>query len=409
MTLLRHRPVQFTGLALLTTGQLGHAEGSSSTGSPSRAPGTVVGVYESVTPDTQEALAASITPKKDGTEFLATFTPMRTTEWEYIPVLSEAKLTVSTNTDSRLTRGALTFGYNPFAIASERGRDVVDSTIKSFACDGAVQGIGSAQLERDQAKIQLADAEAKLNALTGTSDIAAFSQAHARVDAARRRLEKADGALKKLRTDEERADECRRDVVDAQWKKINETFIPQASITAFANIFPGGSSTSVDNDTTTTDTFTMWGGWGIEPGLSFHFRPDLGLAVWYRYARERASGAGDAELATYNGAGATASFQFWDFLSPADLKKSVDYVQGGFIPGVALGASIQILRCDGDSNCKDRTIDSSSATPFVDVRVTQTLQVRLAVPVAKVNKVAGEKDGEVAEATLTFAGSISAL
>lgn len=199
---------------------------------------------------------------------------------------------------------------------------------------------------------------------------------------------------------------CIQDQNARIWRRLNKGFVPAIGITGFVDTYPFGKSSDPD-DPSQSKRLEPWGGAGIEPNLSFHPSERTALDVYGRYSKRRASGAADTKLARYLEGGVTASWLAWQFLDEAQLSKSNDYVREGFIPGLAIGASLQASQCDGRDACIKKKTSQLSATPFVDIRVKPALQIRLSTVLAKFDAV--DDDGQDIAPSLSLAGQIGSL
>jgi hypothetical protein len=71
----------------------------------------------------------------------------------------------------------------------------------------------------------------------------------------------------------------------------------------------------------------------------------------------------------------------WTPLSRLQMASNADYKKSGALPGIVLGVSGQALHCDGFANCASGQINGESLTPFVDFKVLNAAQFRVAFPV----------------------------
>jgi len=78
-------------------------------------------VQEELAPTSQALASAAVSAKDDGAIFRATFVSLRAFDMPYIPLISETKLAVSTDTSNHVTWPILSIAYNPFALRGSRG------------------------------------------------------------------------------------------------------------------------------------------------------------------------------------------------------------------------------------------------------------------------------------------------
>jgi len=202
--------------------------------------------------------------------------------------------------------------------------------------------------------------------------------------------------------------DCENRRLAAQWPTLNGTWIPSVGLTGFIDTYPAGEGPD-PKDTTgqTSADLEPFGGVGVEGSLSFHPHERIGLDLYISYMKARSSGLPHTKLANNVGGGATFSALFFSFLDDSEKYKSPDYVKAGFLPGLGLGASAQIVYCDGREQCAKERPDQRSVTPFFDVRVKPALQFRISVPITSYTSV--DKTGTDIQPTLSIAGQIASL
>jgi hypothetical protein len=294
-----------------------------------------------------------------GAQFFASFTPSQVHDWRYVPFASDAKITISTDTATSLTRFALSTGYSPFALRSatdgSRMLGIIRTTARRLQ-DGwyTIHGKNCADMLSD----------------TLTSDEAEWCN--------RRRL----------------ADE---------WPLVFHTWIPAVNITGAVDVFPYGS---VPDPANPSQRLALEPYGGLEGQLTLVFRPRewVELDLMGSASRKRPTGAPNTALAAYYGGAFTPSFLVWSWLDRSRIDRFGDYVKLGFIPGLALGASLQALWCPDGADCVGGKTFDVSVSPFVDVRIKAQLQVRFSVPI-EYFETAPRKDTAVTP-TLTLAGAV---
>jgi hypothetical protein len=390
-----------------------------------------------VAPTTAAVLSAGVTTKSNGTEFKATFVPLKAFDVRYIEVLSETKLVLQTDSATSLSRIGLTFAYNPFSLRSKRGMNVIARSSECHACDtfpaarlaarqkkldpasARLEGAKGQVAERNQ---QLVEARARFDeALTrGRAD--EVGEAHSTLKRAHealasaieaqkvalREFEESEKSFKQEAADlDSQADTCEAKRQAWQWTELNGTLIPQVSLTSTIDLYPSGTTQSPTNpDAEEELPLEAWGGTGLELAVSFRPAEQLSIDIWGSYRRVRASGLPDTKLANYTGGGATVSWLF--LLNKAKLDSSPDYIKEGFMPGFAVGASVQATRCDGGEQCMKQRPDQRSITPFVDIRLKPQLQLRISLPIISYTSVAAKTGDELAP-SFSVAGVISSL
>jgi hypothetical protein len=305
----------------------------------------VQGVDTLVSPLTTTSLSAALSTNQRNTEFRATFLPAQFIDRKYSFLLSELRFVLLADTSSSVTRIAVSTGYNPFAIGSDRGGDIIRRAVAHAACSNA--GLG--------------------DALTWCNN--------------RRKTE--------------------------QWKEINSGFRPAVLFTGSYDLYPYGKSPDPNNPT--QQVALEWNGGGAGQ-LSFEFRPQQHwrAQLWGSAKYIRPDGNAGSELSRVLGGGFTLSWIAWDFLPEKPVKSTdypEDYIREGFIPGVALGTSIQIMQCNGEEECAKQRTSQWSATPYVDILVSTKLQLRISVPITRFKAVDAE-DGTDIAGTLNIAGSL---
>jgi len=415
--------------------------GSPDSGSPARAPDAVAGVNALVAPTTPALISAALTTKADGSQFRATIVPFRLADVAYVEVLTEAKLSFLTDTSTGLTRSSLGFSYNPFALRGKRGIAIVNrlngSPLQDVDCralpapaphDGCGRqqarkycelAIKFAELGPKMAKAaetlattrtaeqKALDALSTSEAVSGRQLVELEKQRKLRSDA-EVALAEIDKALKTVQDDQEaikKSDACLHERFAAEWHAINTTAIPMVTVTGYVESYPFGTTPDPKDTTSMTQAdLEGWGGWGVEPSLSFHLSERVGLDLYGTLKHTRASGAPHTELAWYKGCGGTVSWLFHGFLKDEQLADSADYRKEGFLPGLVVGVSGQFIHCDGKEQCAKSRTQQWSVTPFFDIRVKPQLQLRFSAPLIRYESV--NKDGNDIAPTFTLAAQV---
>jgi len=408
-----------------------------------RLPAPVAGVQEELAPTSQALASAAVSVKQDGAVFRASSVPLRAVDMAYIPVLSETKLAVSTDTSNNLTRPILSIAYNPFALRGSRGpggtsaqapepprescAEVLNRDPRTLGCgertfwsgcqlSAREKALEAAQKQHETASKDQAKAEDEL--LEGISHgegalqrrkaeevrekRARVAAATAAVESATRELEKAHKKFDGNAVQAE--DECIAKELAAEWERLNSTWIPMVTLTGSLELYPGGKVPN-PNDPTTTADLHAWGGAAVELGFLFHPSETVTAELYGAYRHSRSGGEPDAHFAKYVGGGLTASWLFAEFGNPADRYKSKDYIRDDFIPGFVGGLSVQALHCDGGARCIKGITDQWSVTPFVDLRIKPEIQLRLSLPIAYQYLV--DTEGNTIAPTFTVAGAFS--
>ena len=409
-----------------------------------RVPEAVPGVAPLFVPSTPAALAAAMSANTAGTQFRATLAPLQSIDVHYVEVLSEVKLSLLSDTSTSLTQGSLTVAFNPFSLRGYRADTIMrDST--NHGCGSiweplrsrrypelreAGENVAAAQERARKAAANTAEkTKAALDALTkvsGDPDDPSRTLAKAALEdrslsqaeelQAEKELHDAQKSLVKAQTNQKKdASEankgearCETGRVASEWPRINGTWIPMVSLTGLFGFYPSGTVPDpADATGKTVANLEPWGGEGVQLVFSFHPMETAAIDLSGTYQYQRASGQPHTFLENYFGAGVTASWLFIQFLSGLALNEDRTYARQGFLPGLAAGVSGQVLHCDGGGQCIKMRPDQESATPFLDVRVAPTLQVRFAVPIVWYSAV--DKSGRELVPTLTIAGAVGSL
>ncbi len=341
----------------------------------------VVGVDELVAGTSVAFLSAAVTAKTSGSEFRVSSVPMAAVDRRYVPVLSEAALVASTDTSSSLSRVAVSLPYNPFSLRAPRAARIMERSNELHQCGGrSVEAIGTCD-----------GACAAYDGVAGADQRKALKEAC--IAQCRRQAEQEMGA-------------CNTRRLASEWQLLNDSWVPAASLTAAADFYPYGTAANPQAPGTTT-RLRWWGGMTFQASLTFRKLERWQTDLWGTFRpRWRSSGAPDAGMARYAGGGASISYLAWSFLGRDRLERHADYAKTGVLPGAALGASLQGSWClTDDARCTDGRTRQVSLTPYLDVRITSQLQVRIGVPISWYRSVA--KSGAEAAPTLSIAGAVS--
>jgi hypothetical protein len=293
-------------------------------------------------------------------------------EWwrPIVDAISESKLTLAVDSKTNIATAAYTISYNPFAFSNERHYHTIAQLLSAADCGGTYR---AATAHLSDAMHDQADAIATLSADTN-------SGAHAAQLAADRILVTAATAevtrLEQFRATEQ--DCVRRNVFAAQWAQLYGA-VPYVGFTVQAGFFPFGLGPDPSSPTAMLP-LEWWE--GVNMNLEIVFRPtelDI-LDIWGSFKDTRPTGAPRTVLATSEGFGITAG-HLYGFKSQQDLKTDDAYIQDGFIAGVALGGSVQYIHCDGGQFCDSSKVHDTSFTPFVDIRLKESLQFRVSAAI----------------------------
>ena len=337
-------------------------------------PTPVTGVEPLVVGTATDFAAAAVSTSKDGTQFKATIVPVAAFDLAYRPFVSDMAVTISTDSSNSLTRATFSTGYNPFSLRGSRGQQAINQSLQAAQC-------GTLPVEAAACKTSCA--------------------AYTNADQKKACEAECDDALSKaLKT-------CNARRAANEWSYINDTWIPALGLSASADFYPTGTRQDPNSTSASSQSLNGWGGFTLQASLSFRpgerMQADLygSLKPWWR-----PSGDPSARMARYFGGGATLSWLFYSFLDRGRPEQTPDYLKSGFIPGVAVGASLQALSCTTEDTCNKGRTSQYSVTPFIEVRVKAQLQVRFSVPVAYY-KVAGGDETALAP-SFTIGGVIGA-
>jgi len=341
--------------------------------SPS-SPTPVAGVEPLVVGTATDFAAAALTTSKNGTEFKASMVPLAAFDLPYMAFVSDAGLTLTADTSSSLTRATVSTGYNPFSLRGSRASQAMEAASARFQCG------------------TLPDDAALCKASCAT-----LVDAKQREVCEKRCAEAFDKANKTCN--------ARREATE--WSYINTGWVPALGLSASADLYPTGSQQDPKSTAAASQSLNGWGGFTVQASLSFRpaetVQADLygSLKPWWR-----PSGDPAARMARYLGGGATVAWLFHSFLDRARPEQTADYLKSGFIPGIAMGISGQILSCLSEDTCNKGRTDQYSGTPFLEVRVKSQAQLRISVPITYYT-LRGSNGSELAP-TFTLAGTIGA-
>ena len=439
-------------------------------GTPARAPDPVAGVDSLLVPSAQTLASAATTFSGIGGVFRATVVPLLAFDANYIPILSETKISLSTDTSNSLTQISIGFSENPFALRSARGLSIIKSTTEKANC-----GIAELELEeklRSQLKpleVEVANAGAEITkaeqSLIAANTIAidrrkavdfilasdakdrsaSFQRAEddwlsavADIDKNKgtlseltiiydkkkiellRATAKVDKSLAQLRdssnskkvdlpdgTAASRFQRCYDEIYSEQWRRINSTFRPQIGLSLGVDIYPWGSVPDPKDQTgKMTANLEPFGGVFAQLYLSFHINQRFGIDLHGTYKHARSSGSPHTKLSNTYGGGLLISGMVFSFMDNSNPGLYPEYIKSGFMPGIVVGASGQISFCDGKSNCAKSRTNNYSVTPFIDFRIKPELQFRISLPITFFNAV--DKVNQEIAPTFSLTGSISA-
>lgn len=380
------------------------AEGRA-TGSAARSPDPVDGVNALVTSPTPALLSTALNAKSTGTQLRASFVPLAALDLPYIEGLSELKVSALTDTKTNLTEPSVSISYNPFSLRGGRGRSIERDSL-NFQCQ-AEDIVKQLTPAREQARHSEDAQKKQLDQIdrSNVANVMAYLDQKQMVDDAHAKVQDLSDQIVKAQAEEK---DCEKKRVASEWRVINDSAVPLVTLTAFIDTYPFGKGPD-PNDTTgqTSAKLEPWGGWGLQPAISFHFAERGAVDAYATIKNVRASGAPGTRLAKYWGAGLTASCLVVSFIGPERQWDSADYVQQGFIPGVAGGISAQYLNCKGREQCVDLKGTQWSATPFFDVRAKPELQVRFSVVLGRYSAV--DKKGTDVAPAVSIGAQFSAL
>jgi len=344
-------------------------------------PAPVIGVDELIAGTSVAFLSAAITTKSSGTEFRVSSVPLAAFDAGYVPVVSEAALVVSTDTSSSLTRLAASFPYNPFSFRTRRAARIIERSNEAFQCGKRFD-----------------------DATRACKHTCAAFGAGANADQAKALQETCISQCQ--RSAERELNACNTRRFASEWRAMNDSWIPAASVSASADFYPYGTAASPPAPATPAH-LEWWGGMTFQASFTFRKVERWQTDLWGSFRPQwRSSGAAGSAMARYAGGGASVSYLAWSFLDRDHLERHPDYAKTGVLPGAALGASLQGSWClTDDSRCADGRTRQVSLTPYLDVRITSQLQVRLGVPISWYHSVA--KDGAEAAPTLSIASTVA--
>lgn len=389
------------------------------------APEAVPGVARRIAPTQVDLASAALNGKEKGTEFRMTITPGRLFDTKYYPVLSESKFTILTDSGKSLTQVAYGLSYNPFALSGSRAERIMKENFESARCGKAKREAetgSKTKVKAARAKVEALEAErtkafeawqdaltsSPPNATAAAELVAKVRQLDKDIATAKADLETDEDAVSAVGADAAKAfKECNATLFVRDWEKINKAWVPQISANVALDIYPSGEGPDPDPAKAAQSApLEPFGGVRTDAGLSFRPHERFSFQLWGNYWRVRATGGARTELASYYGGGLTISWIAVPLLS--EKTKSTEYLETGFIPGIAVGASGQGMRCDGGQQCDKGRTRLMSLTPFIDIKVKAALQFRIAVPITRFSAVS-TKDGTDVAPTFTLATAISGL
>jgi hypothetical protein len=158
------------------------------------------------------------------------------------------------------------------------------------------------------------------------------------------------------------------------------------NISAFAVV--GGDEVDQNEDGVIDNKFATKG-FTHTAALSHTFSQATALTGSAYFGRRRAEAKADSVLKSYPGW--SVSFAQTVIVLDKNYKSSTEYKEFGFIPAIVAGASYEQQRCSGEPTGCEKSIQRQSAfTPFVDIKLAQSTQFRLSVPIQRL-KLIGSK------------------
>jgi hypothetical protein len=305
----------------------------------------VAGVDQLLTSATLTSLTAGLSSQDKSTELRVVVVPSQFVDVAYVPLFSELRVVAVADSASSALRLAVSTGYNPWSFRGYPGKRVIEQSNDDFDC----------------------------------SNLAPGTQAMAN---------------------------CNNRRTAAQWRALRRRWIPSVFATLGYDLYPFGRQPDAADPTREVEL--QWNG-GVTGQLALELRPGelARLSLWGTAKYARPDGAPEAKLARYLGAGATVSFLAWPLLSEAERTQSADYRRDGFLPGVGLGASFQVSRCDGQEKCAKLRTSQWSVSPFLDILASASLQLRLSVPITRYEAV--DSDGVDVAGTFSVGGNLGKL
>ncbi|HEY4239056.1 MAG TPA: hypothetical protein VGM88_04545 [Kofleriaceae bacterium] len=350
-------------------------------------PEPVPGISPALTVPSNAGIAAAFTAKPEGsTQYRISLTPLRLARTPYIEVLSELRVFALYDSKTSLTTAGVTIGYNPFELLGARA-DKIETAALADGC-----GARYLRATSEYSDMRIRQYEARLAVEQMIDAIAWIESMHLELwldaDAWRgaiKQLEgevaqQTDGSLKGYQARQAEEHRCTARAIARVWRNINGTAIPSIFGTFATGMFPTGRSAdpSMPAQSAQLEVFE-----GYTGEIDVKFRPTqwIALTTWWSLRSTRGSNAPKTRRADATGGGFTVSVVAIPFKIGDRLLDDDGYRHTGFIPGVSVGVSGQESWCFDGVYCDGGNIRSRSLTPFLDVRIDESVQFRISVPV----------------------------
>lgn len=169
------------------------------------------------------------------------------------------------------------------------------------------------------------------------------------------------------------------DLYYAKMAKNSWSVVVGSNASAFAVV--GGDKVDQDEDGVIDNEFNMKG-FTHTASLSYTFNQSTALTASAYYGRRRAEAKASSIQNAYPGWSLT--FGRTVVVLNENYTHAGEYRESGFIPGVVAGGSIEYQRCNGSpEGCDKGILRQTVITPFADIKLAQSTQFRLGVPIQR--------------------------
>lgn len=163
------------------------------------------------------------------------------------------------------------------------------------------------------------------------------------------------------------------------------------NVSAFAVV--GGDEIDQNEDGVIDNKFGTKG-FTHTASLSYTFDQATALTASAYFGRRRAEAKGDSPLQSYPGW--SLSFARTVMVLDEDYKSSSEYREFGFIPAVVAGVSVEHQRCSaGPDGCEKNIQRQTAVTPFADIKLAQSTQFRLGVPIQRLRLIGAKSQTDL--------------
>jgi hypothetical protein len=163
------------------------------------------------------------------------------------------------------------------------------------------------------------------------------------------------------------------------------------NFSAFAVV--GGDEVDQNEDGVIDNEFATKG-FTHTASLSYTLDQATALTASAYFGRRRAEARADSALKSYPGW--SVSFARTVILLDEDYRSSAEYRELGFIPAIVAGASFEQQRCSGEpAGCEKNIQRQSALTPFVDIKLAQSTQFRLSVPMQRLRLIGAKSQTDL--------------